>query len=180
MVTLSSDASLNISKSSKYGETGLFTGIKFMVDGKESDVYNIIDWSSRRQMRVWYSSYGAEVLNCTEAVNRGYTMKLIIGYLIPRSAFRNALNVDSKGLFATVTTMNEGSDYRLRNTVQRILECLVSGGERNKMDTRNCEHLRRPNQSKPTSKRILMRILSNGKWEIPKLDTIAVESGRLL
>ena len=31
-----------------------------------------------------------------------------------------ALTVDSNGLYSTITTLHEGSDYRLRPTVSRI------------------------------------------------------------
>lgn len=36
--------------------------------------------------------------------------------------------VDSRGFFGTISTMQDGKEYRPRETVQRIRDCFESGG----------------------------------------------------
>lgn len=115
-----SDAAFNISKHQQYGQTGFLTGIRLCMANEDSTIYHVIDWSSTRQKRVSYSSYGAEILACTEADDRGFYMKQTLTSLYPQKAFEHILNVDSKGLFDTITTLHDGKEYRLRQTVQRI------------------------------------------------------------
>lgn len=73
VVTTFSDAAFNISQSATYWKTGIVCGIRFVAGGDDEqyDVYHLIDLASLRQRRVCYSSYGAEILACTEADNRG-------------------------------------------------------------------------------------------------------------
>lgn len=86
----------------------------------------MIDWASIRQKRVSYSSYGAEILACTEAYDRGFNIKCALKSISPLDDFPQILNVDSKALFDTITTLHEGKEYRLRQTVQRIRDSFES------------------------------------------------------
>lgn len=51
-----SDAAFNISKSTQYAQTGLVTGIRFIGNGRDANIYHMIDWASMKQKRVCYSS----------------------------------------------------------------------------------------------------------------------------
>lgn len=106
-----------------YGQTGLLCGLRIEQDQTYSDtrdIFHMIDWSSHRQKRVSYSSYGAEILACASADDRGYYLKGSINSLFPKHRTRHELSVDSHALKDTVTTLHEGTEYRLRQTVQRI------------------------------------------------------------
>lgn len=115
-----SDAAFNVTSSQLYGQTGCITGLRYRTTDGNATVYHIIDWACGKQRRVSYSSYGAEILAFTEADDRGYNVKQALKSISPADDFRHILNVDSKGLFDTITTLHEGKDYRLRQTVQRI------------------------------------------------------------
>ena len=114
-----SDASFNITARKSYGQTGLVSGVRTtMQDG--SELFHILDWVSTKQRRISHSSYGAEILACAEGDDRGFYLKMGINSLFPKVKMRNEILVDSMGLFDTITTLHEGNEYRLRQTVQRI------------------------------------------------------------
>lgn len=107
-------------KDRDYGQTGILIGI-LARNGKEGkDVYHLIDWTSHKQHRVSYSPYGAEILAAATADDREYYMKNAINTLFPQTPVKHELNIDSKGLWDTITTLHEGKEYRLRQTVQRL------------------------------------------------------------
>lgn len=181
VVTTFSDAAFNISQSATYGQTGIVCGIRFVAGGddEQHDVYHLIDWASLRQRRVCYSSYGAEILACTEADDRGYNLKMGMMSLFPGQVFTHELNVDSKGLYDTVTTLHEGRDYRLRQTVQRIRDSFEAKelnlmrwvqGPVNIADalTKRSTH----------SQRMLNKIAHGGLLSLPKHRTFAVDGER--
>lgn len=125
-ITTFSDAAFNISSHQAYGQTGVLTGLRMRLrDG--SDVYHLIDWVSCKQRRVSHSSYGAEILACTEADDRGFNLKQAFKSIAPHDEIKHTLIVDSKGLYDTISTLHEGEDYRLKQTVQRIRDSFESG-----------------------------------------------------
>lgn len=63
-----SDAAINVSKHMTHGQTGLITTIVF----RNSHVIHPIDYSSCKQKRVSYSSYGAEILACADAMTEDF------------------------------------------------------------------------------------------------------------
>lgn len=177
VVTSFSDAAFNISKSTQYGQTGLVTGIRLVGEDNIGDIYHMIDWASVKQKRVCYSSYGAEILACTEADDRGYNIKLSMASLFPQHIFTHELNVDSKGLYDTITTLHEGRDYRLRQTVQRIRDSFES------QELNAIRWIQGPvnisdglTKRNPISQRLLMGILNSGRLELPRHDTFCVDS----
>jgi len=113
-----SDAAYNISSKNCYGQTGIFTGIA-IPDGA-SVLFHPLDWNSSKQRRVTYSSFGSEILACAEADDRTFGLRSATRLLLDRPTLPSQINVDSRGLFDTLTTLHEGRDYRLRQTVQRI------------------------------------------------------------
>lgn len=121
-----SDASFNIVAGRDYGQTGIVTGIK--VRGKDGEsAFHLVDWASSKQRRVSHSSYGAEILACSDADDRGYYVKQAIRAITNRKEPRHILHVDSRGLFDTISTLHDGKEYRLRQTVQRIRDSFESG-----------------------------------------------------
>ena len=126
MVSTLSDASFNINSRKSYGQTGLIMGIRTLLqDG--SECFHTVDWVSTKQRRICHSSYGAEILACAEADDRGFYLKMGMRSLLPNTMMRNEIVVDSMALFDTITTLHEGSEYRLRQTVQRIRDSFEAG-----------------------------------------------------
>lgn len=113
-----SDASYNISSTQSYGQTGIITGLAIPQQGHL--LFHPVDWASSKQRRVTYSSFGAEILACAEADDRSYSIRQAYRILLNKDGLQSHLHVDSRGLFDTITTLHEGRDYRLRQTVQRI------------------------------------------------------------
>ena len=114
-----SDAAYNISSAKSYGQSGIFAGLSIKTAGG-LQVYHAIDWSSTKQRRICHSSYGAEIIACADGDDRGFHLRGAFRSLFPYRPITNELQVDSHGLYDTITTLHEGHDYRLRQTVQRI------------------------------------------------------------
>ena len=91
-------------------QIGILVGILYNIQGTSEKKYHIVDWVSRKQRRVRHSSYGAEVLACADTDDRGYNLKMAMTSLFLSYSFRHVLNVDSKRLYDTVTTLYEGRD----------------------------------------------------------------------
>lgn len=120
-----SDASFNITSGRDYGQTGIITGIHAKGDG-DNEIYHAIDWASSKQRRVSHSSYGAEILACADADDRGYYIKQAVKSITKNKETKHVLHVDSRGLFDTISTLHDGKEYRLRQTVQRIRDSFES------------------------------------------------------
>lgn len=59
-----------------YGQSGILCGLRIKEEGSDSqDIFHMVDWTSHKQKRVSYSSYGAEILACATADDRGYYLK---------------------------------------------------------------------------------------------------------
>jgi len=69
---------------------------------------------------VTYSSFGSEILACADADDRTFNLRTSLRLLLHLPKLSSHINVDSRGLFDTLTTLHKGRDYRLRQTVQRI------------------------------------------------------------
>ena len=64
-----------------------------------------------------------EILAAADADDRTYAMRELIRSLFagtPMKPITSAHHVDSNGLFDTVTTLHDGCEYRMRQTVQCI------------------------------------------------------------
>lgn len=108
-------------KDRDYGQTGLFIGILSRKGGLDSrDIMHLIDSSSYKQQRVSHFAYGAEILAAATSDARGYYEKMAVNTLFPETPIKHDMNVDSKALWDTITTLHEGKEYRLRQTVQRL------------------------------------------------------------
>lgn len=65
-----SNASFNIAAGRDYGKAGILTKLK--VEGKVVEsVFQVVDWAITKKRRVSHSSYGAEILECSNANDRG-------------------------------------------------------------------------------------------------------------
>lgn len=71
--------------------------------------------------------YGAYILACAEAHDRGFILKQALLSLSPADTFVQSLNVLSRELFDTVTTLHGEGEYFLLQTVQRIRSSFASG-----------------------------------------------------
>lgn len=61
-----------------------------------------------------------EIRDFIEAGDRGYNLKMGLESLFPEGGFIHELDVDSEGLFDTITTLPAGRNYRIRQTLERI------------------------------------------------------------
>ena len=87
----------------------------------DSWIYHVLDWHSSKQSRVSFSSVGAEILAAAEAADRSLLLTQRLSSIVGKhNLFPFVLTVDSYGLYATITTLHEGKDYRLRPTVSRL------------------------------------------------------------
>ena len=99
ILTSFSDASFNIN--SQKGQAGLTPDIRTkMKDG--IDQFYVIKGASTKRKRISHSSYGAEILACAEANDRGYYLKMGMHSLFSKTGIRNEIAVDSIGLFDTI------------------------------------------------------------------------------
>ena len=118
-VVISSFSDASHPKDRDFGQTGIICGLRIQAKGKQ-DIFHMLDWSSHKQKRVSYSSYGAEILACARAEDRGFYLKEAINSLFPKRCTRHELSIDSNALKETITTLHESTEYRLRQTVQRL------------------------------------------------------------
>lgn len=132
LVSTFTDASFNKSAQSGYGQTGTITGLHIRLRNGLG-IFHPVDWCSTKQRRVSYSPYGAEVLACADADDRGFYFKSGINSIFCEAKIRNELYTDSMCLYNTITTLHEGKDFRLRPTVQRI---------RNSFDSKELDFMR--------------------------------------
>lgn len=107
-----------------YGQTGLISGIK--VQCFKGNYFHPITWTSHKQKKVSYSSYGSEILAAADADDIGFFLKGVFNELFPKTALRHELMVDSKSLFETITTLHKPEDYRLRKVVARMRDSFES------------------------------------------------------
>lgn len=126
--TISSFSDASHPRDRDYGQSGILCGLRIQeTNSHQPDIFHMVDWSSHKQKRVSYSSYGAEILACAAADDRGYNLKAALNALFPRHRTRHELSVDSHALNDTITTLHEGTEFRLRQTVQRIRNSFESG-----------------------------------------------------
>ena len=108
-----------------YGQTGYISGIAFK--NSSHHIFHAIDWQSSRQNRVSFSSIGAEILAAAASVDRSSLFSESLNYITrPILSMPLVIVLDSLGLHATLTTLHEGKDYRLRPTVARIRDSYES------------------------------------------------------
>lgn len=101
-----------------YGQSEILRGLKLGAsDGKD---YHPIIWTSSKQEKVSYSSYGAEILAASEAVAGGFQLKQALHALFPDRPLKHKLLVDSKSLFETISTLNQTGEYRPCRVLARM------------------------------------------------------------
>lgn len=175
-ITTYSDAAFNITSSTAYGQTGVIIGLKMTLQD-HNVIIHMLDWHSGKQRRISHSSYGAEILACSDADDRGFYMKECLQSIVPQAKIQHELVVDSKGLYDTITTLHDGKEYRLRQTVQRIRDSFENGdidqlrwvqGSANIADVLT--------KRNPQMHTLLNRIMTTGKFAIPRHQTSVLDS----
>lgn len=172
-----SDAAFNITACQSYGQTGTITGLAFNVNRGRKPIFHLIDWTSCKQRRVSYSSYGAEILACAEADDRGHYVKQAVQSLFEDKTIKHELTVDSKGLYDTITTLHEGREYRLRQTVQRIRDSFES----EELDALKwiqgfaniADALTKHNQN---SYKLMSHVINTGTLDLPRHESYSLNS----
>lgn len=92
-------------KDRDYGQTGMLVGILSGSGILGDDIFPLVDWCSHKQSRVSHSAYGAEILAAATSEDRGYYFKMAVNTLFPDSQIKHEMNVDSKALWDTVTSV---------------------------------------------------------------------------
>ncbi len=109
-----------------YGQTSYISGI--LLDDGTDLIYPVLDWHSSKQSRISFSSIGSEILAAATSAHRSVSMTEGLQALHGAdTSLPLVLTVDSLGLHATITTVNESKDYRLRPTVARVRDSFESG-----------------------------------------------------
>ena len=81
-----------------------------------------------KQYMVSFSSFEAEILAAAESAYRARSMTHCLQKLHGSSVqLPLVLTVDLSGLHATITTLHEGHDFRIRSTVARLRESFDTG-----------------------------------------------------
>lgn len=91
-----------------------------IADDQGGRCYKMVDCMIGKQRHVRHSSYAAEILACADADDRGFYIKQCLASNSQGGRFRHILMEDSRGLFDTITTLNDEREYRLRQIVQRL------------------------------------------------------------
>lgn len=169
-------ASFNISSRQVYGQTGLLTSI-VIGNTQGQDYFYLLDWSSKKQRRVTFSSYGAEIIAAADGDDRTNHMKESLRSLGTHWSIPSLFIVDSKALYDTITTLHENRDYRLRKTVQRL---------RDSFESKQIESIRwvqtHANLADSLTKRnrwmhrLLNRIFTTGYLSLPPHEQVEVHS----
>ena len=135
------------------------------------------DWGSKKQRRVTYSSYGAKIFAYFDADDYGLNLKHAYRSVFEKHDFPHVLIVYLKDLFDTITTLHDGREYRLRQTLQRVWDSFESQeinlmrlvrGPANVADaiTKRSTH----------SHRFLKRSVRTGKLELPQHRSFELDS----
>lgn len=94
----------------------------------EKRIYHIIDWLSCKQSRLSFLSSRAEILaaahstDCFSFVEEHF--RQLAG---PKASIILALTIQSNEIYSTITTLHEGTDYRLWPTAARMRDSSETG-----------------------------------------------------
>lgn len=121
--------------------------------------------------------YGAEILACVDAYDRGFYIKQALQSIFTKEDVIHEVNVDSKGLYDTVTTLHEGREYRLKQTVQRIRDSFES----EELDVLNwihgCVNLADAlTKHNPGSFKLIAKTLNSVVLNMPKHESYTLEN----
>lgn len=119
-----SDASFNITAGRDYGQTVIITGLRVHTD-KQDDIYHTIDWASNKQRRIIHSSYGAEILACADADDRGYCLGRVSGPS-PTIWKSSTSYTSSRAVYSTLY-LRCTTGKNMRQTVPRIRDSFENG-----------------------------------------------------
>lgn len=112
-----SGAVFNIRGTQRYWQTSSIEGIRICTSNDQS-IYHLFHWTSCKQQRVCHSSYETKRLACAEAEPRGYANKQALSSILHNFQVTHTLNVDLDDHFNISTSMHDGREYRLRQTVR--------------------------------------------------------------
>lgn len=101
-----------------YGQSKILSSIK--INHKTGPAFHTIAWTSHKQRKIMYSSYGAKILAAADADDKEFHLGETNGKLFLLSSLKHQLLLDSKSLFETISTLHHSDDYRLRRIVARM------------------------------------------------------------
>lgn len=97
--------------------------------------------------------------------------------IYPSNPIKHCLHVDSKGLSDKTTTLHDGKDYRLRQTVQGIRDSFESGELDSAVWTRETANIGDALKKRDARMHgILNEILSNGLSTLPQHSSFSLDS----
>lgn len=103
------DAPLNVVAGRGYGQIGIVTGLMVQSETNEK-VFHPVDWGSSKLKRVSHSSYGAEILACADADDRGFYRKEPLRSVTRGKNIGPILQVESRGLYNNITRVHSGRE----------------------------------------------------------------------
>ncbi len=96
--------------------------------GKQILIYHVIDCHSSKQSRTSFSSIGPEILDAATSSDRfGLMVQGLQAVTNSPTPLPLIFTVDSLGCHATISTVHDGNDYRLRPTVTRLRDSFEAG-----------------------------------------------------
>lgn len=120
-----------------YEKNGILCGILAEDLGNRQRIFHQMTWGSHGEKKVSYHAFGAEIRAASDQDDLSYDQNLPYDEIF-LSKMRHETFVDSRGLFVTITTVNEPREYRLKITVAKMRDALEDG-ELNRV---NCMKLR--------------------------------------
>lgn len=158
-----------------YEQSGVLCGLRIRLDN--NTIFHILTWSSHKQRKISYSSFGSKILAAADGEDLGFKIKQTLLNLFPHHTVRHELLIDSKSLFETITILQKTEDYRLQHIVARLRDSFEARdlnsvrwilGHLNYTDTltkRNLPHSANLNAT-----------LTLGTWTITGIDSCVIES----
>lgn len=114
------------SNSSAYEQTGVIFSIRLSITFDEEPLVHSIYRTSTKQCSVTYSSFGAEILACSDADNQGFEMKTKPQNIFWHGYISHRILLVSKALFDIINTIHECRELRLHRTVNMIKNAFES------------------------------------------------------
>lgn len=172
-----SDAAFNITSCQSYGQTGINFCISFDANRGRKRIFDPLDWTGSKQRRSSHSSYGAEKFACSDAEDGGYYVKQAIQNILHTRTKKHEINVNSKGLYDKITTLHEGRQYTLRQTVQRIRDSLESEELNTLKWIQGFANIAYAlTKHNPNTFRLLSHVLSTGTLDLPNHEPYSLDS----
>lgn len=87
---------------------------------------HIVLWTSHKQQRIYYSSFGAMIVATENRDDRVYDFKMSLLFILSHRSIKHQHRIDSQALFETIKAVYKSDYYRRRNKFVRLRVSLES------------------------------------------------------